>query len=74
MLYAFTFILDPKAKLRGFNNILRFLSRLFGTDYLVYFSFVRHELTIMFNKYDANKFSAIRKQVSHPLFVTTKRK
>jgi hypothetical protein len=33
MLYAFAFILYPRAKLRGFSNILRLLSGLSGSDY-----------------------------------------
>lgn len=41
MLYAFAFILDPRAKLRGFSNILRILSGLYGTDYSLYFSCVK---------------------------------
>jgi hypothetical protein len=32
MFYAFIFILDPKAKLRDFSNILRILSSLTGID------------------------------------------
>jgi hypothetical protein len=41
MLYAFAFILDTRAKLRGFSNILRILSSLSGTDYSLYFSCVK---------------------------------
>jgi hypothetical protein len=44
MLYAFAFILDPRTKLRGFNNILRLLSGLSGTDYSLYYSCVKSEL------------------------------
>ena len=61
MLYAFAFILDPRAKLRGFSNILRILSGLSGTEYSLYFSFVKSELSTMFNKYDL-KFGAVRQQ------------
>jgi hypothetical protein len=72
MLYAFAFILDPRAKLRGFSNILRLLSRLSGTDYSVYYTCVKSELSTMFNKYDL-KFGAVRQQVAPPT-VTGKRK
>jgi hypothetical protein len=51
MLYAFAFILDPRAKLRDFSNILRLLSGLSGTDYSLYYTCVKSELSTMFNKY-----------------------
>ena len=73
MLYAFFCILDPRAKLRGFSNILRILSGLSGTDYSLYFSCVKSELFTMFNKYDL-KFGAFRQQVPPPPTVTGKRK
>jgi hypothetical protein len=73
MLYAFAFILDPRAKLRGFSNILRILSGLSGTDYSLYFTCVKSELFTMFNKYDV-KFGAVRQQVPPPPPVTGKRK
>jgi hypothetical protein len=72
MLYAFAFILDPRAKLRGFSNILRLLSGLSGTDYSLYYTCVKSELFTMFNKYDL-KFGAVRQQVPPPT-VTGKRK
>jgi hypothetical protein len=50
MLYAFAFILDPRAKLRGFSNILRLLSGLSSTDYSLYYTCVKSELSTMFNK------------------------
>jgi hypothetical protein len=59
MIYAFAFILDPRAKLRGFSNILRLLSGLSGTDYSLYYTCVKSELSTMFNKYDM-KFGAVR--------------
>ena len=58
MLYSFAFILDPRAKLRGFNNVLMLLAKLTDTDYSAYFTEVRAELATMFNKYDS-KFSAV---------------
>jgi hypothetical protein len=73
MLYAFAFVLDPRAKLRGFSNILRILSGLCGTDYSLYFSCVKNELSTMFNRYDS-KFGAVRQRVPPPSAVTGKRK
>jgi hypothetical protein len=73
MLYAFAFILDPRAKLRGFSNILRLLSGLSGSDYSLYYTCVKSELSTMFNKYDL-KFGAVRHQVPPPTTVIGKRK
>ena len=50
--------MDPRAKLRGFNNVLMLLAKLTDTDYSAYFTEVRAELATMFNKYDS-KFSAV---------------
>ena len=61
ILYSVAFILNPRAKLRGFNNVLLLLSKLTGTDYSAYFTEVRAKLTTMFNKYDS-KFGAVRLQ------------
>ena len=58
ILYSIAFILDPRAKLRGFNNVLMLLAKLTDTDYSAYFTEVRAELATMFNKYDS-KFSAV---------------
>jgi hypothetical protein len=73
MLYAFAFILYPRAKLRGFNNILRLLFGLSGTDYSLYYTCVKSELSTMFNKYDL-KFGVVRQQVPPPPTVIGKRK
>ncbi|WVZ62230.1 hypothetical protein U9M48_011997 [Paspalum notatum var. saurae] len=60
-LYSIAFILDPRAKLRGFMSSLRLLSQLGVNDYSSYYTDVRAELNMMFNKYDA-KFGAVRLQ------------
>jgi hypothetical protein len=52
MLYCFAFILDPRAKMRGFNSAMQVLSNLISTDYSNYFTNVRAELHNMFAKYD----------------------
>ena len=60
-MYSFAFILDPRAKIRGFHNVLRLLAQTICTDYSAYFSEVRTELYKLFNKYEA-KFGAVRLQ------------
>jgi hypothetical protein len=60
-LYAFAFILDPRAKMRGFNNVLALLSQLSHSDYSSYLTSVRAELNDLFNKYD-DKFGSVRLQ------------
>ncbi|KAJ1286326.1 hypothetical protein BS78_03G344600 [Paspalum vaginatum] len=68
-LYSFAFILDPRAKLRGFMNILRILSQLGIDDYSGYYIDVRAKLKKMFETYDA-KFGAVRLQ--RPPALTTR--
>jgi hypothetical protein len=48
MLYAFAFILDPRAKMKGFSNVLRLLSHLNCNDYCCYLTEVRAELCVVF--------------------------
>jgi len=52
ILYAFAFILDPRAKMRGFNKVLQKLSVLNGTDYSRYPTSMRAKLTKMFQVYE----------------------
>ena len=59
LLYSFAFILDPRAKIRGFHNVLQLLAHTICTDYSTYFSEVRTELYKLFNKYET-KFGAVR--------------
>ena len=54
-------MLDPRAKIRGFNNALQVLSRFVTTDYSEYFNVIRSELTNMFSKYEI-KFGAAKLQ------------
>ena len=61
MLYSFAFILDPRAKLKGFNKLLRLLNKFLGVDYSSYLTEVRAQLSTMFNKYD-DKFGTVRTQ------------
>lgn len=53
LLYSFAFVLDPRAKIRGFHNVLQILSQIIGVDYSNYFSEVRTELYKLYNKYGA---------------------
>ena len=73
MLYIFAFILDPRAKMKGFSNIIMLLSQLNGNDYFCYLTEVRAELSVVFAKYDA-KFSSVRMQrVAQPGSIGKKR-
>jgi hypothetical protein len=61
VLYSFTFILYPRAKLTGFNSALQVLSKLLNHDYSTYYNKVRTELANLFAKYDF-KFGSSRLQ------------
>jgi hypothetical protein len=73
MLYSIAFIMDPRAKLRGFNKALVLLSNLFDTNYSPYLTEVRAQLSTMFNKYD-EKFGAVRMQRPSQLVSSGKKK
>ena len=73
MLYSIAFIMDPRAKVRGFNKVLVLLSNLTGTDCSPYLTEVGAELSTMFNKYD-DKFGAVRLQrLSQPVSSSKKK-
>jgi hypothetical protein len=59
LLYSFAFILDPRAKIKGFNRVLRRLGSLTNTDYTVYQVGTRARLTDVYNKYE-EKCGAVR--------------
>jgi hypothetical protein len=61
MLYSFAFILDPRAKIRGFTNVLQLMANLTGEYYSNYLITVRANLSDTFAKYDS-KFGAVRLQ------------
>jgi hypothetical protein len=61
LLYSFAFILDPRAKLTGFNSALQVLLELLNHDYSTYYNEVKGELGNMFTKYES-KFSSLRLQ------------
>ena len=58
IIYAFAFILDPRAKMRGFHKVLQRLSTLNGTDYTRYPSSIRTKLTKVFQIYET-KFGGV---------------
>jgi hypothetical protein len=61
LLYSFSFILDPRAKLTGFNSALQVLFELLNHDYSTYYNEVKSKLANMFAKYDS-KFDSLRLQ------------
>jgi hypothetical protein len=52
ILYAFAFILDPRAKMRGFHKLLLRLASLTGTDYSRFPQSIRAKLTKTFQLYE----------------------
>ncbi|WVZ54200.1 hypothetical protein U9M48_005037, partial [Paspalum notatum var. saurae] len=60
------FILDPRAKMRGFNRLLVRLSSLFGKDYSRFPIDVRTKLTKIFHMYES-KFGDARQRAAHQL-------
>jgi hypothetical protein len=74
LLYSFAFILDPRAKMRGFFNVLNLLAEVTGSEYNTYYVDVKAELYKLFNKYES-KFGAARSQrVAQPSNHAGKRK
>jgi hypothetical protein len=59
MLYAFAFVLDPRAKMKGLHNILCLLSDHTGVDYSRFPTEVRGKLTKVFERYET-KFGDAR--------------
>jgi hypothetical protein len=52
MLYSFAFVLDPRAKVRGYHKALTLISNLISTDHVNYYESVRAQLTTIFTNYD----------------------
>ena len=59
ILYSFAFILDPRAKIRGFSKVLQIMAQLIGDDYSAYLTTVRASLFDTFAKYE-RKFGSVR--------------
>ena len=74
LIYSYAFILDPRAKMKGFFNVLELLGKALGTSYNLYYGEVKNELYRLFAKYE-EKFGAARSQrVAVPSAHTGKRK
>ena len=50
MLYSYAFILDPRAKMKGFFNVLQILADSTGATYSSYYAIVKTELYNLFSK------------------------
>jgi hypothetical protein len=65
LLYSFAFILDPRAKMKGFSRVLRRLMNLTSTYYAAYQVTTRARLTDAYNKYE-EKYGSIRLNMAVP--------
>ena len=61
LLYSYAFILDPRAKMKGFFNVLQLLANTTGASYSAYYGDVKSELYKLIAKYET-KFGAARSQ------------
>jgi hypothetical protein len=61
MLYSFSFVLDPRAKMRGLYNVLELLSQSNNYNYITYFAYVKTEL---YKLYASMKLSLVL--LGHP--------
>jgi hypothetical protein len=74
LLYSFAFVLDPRAKMRGLQNVLDLLAQYNNISYIAYFAEVKSELHKLYDKYES-KFGAARPaRTTHPSGLTGKRK
>jgi len=74
LLYAFAFVLDPRAKMRGLQNVLDLLAQSNNMSYIDYLAEVKFELHKLYDKYES-KFGAARPaRTTHPSRLTGKRK
>jgi hypothetical protein len=73
LLYYFAFILDPRAKMKGFTRVLRRLGALTSTDYSAYLLGTRARLTDVFNKYE-EKFGSVRLKRPNPPTMSGKKR
>jgi hypothetical protein len=73
LLYSFAFILDPRAKMKGFSKVLRRLMNLTSTDYSAYQVGTRARLTDVYNKYE-KKFGSIRLRRTIPQNLSSKKR
>jgi hypothetical protein len=52
LLYSYAFILDPRANMKGFFNMLELLTEQTGTFYSVYYGDVKDEMSRLYSKYE----------------------
>jgi hypothetical protein len=52
LLYSYTFILDPRTKMKGFFNVLELLAQHTRSTYSSYYVDVKDEMYKLFNKYE----------------------
>jgi hypothetical protein len=74
MLYSFAFVLDPRAKLRGFHKTLSIISNLTDNDYANYYDSVWSELTAVFTKYDLRFGGQVSHQKQVPIVGSRKKR
>jgi hypothetical protein len=67
LLYSYAFILDPRAKMKGFFNVLELLAEVTGSIYSSYYADVKDEMFKLFDKY-VQKFggAATAQRAVHP--------
>nr|XP_034579281.1 zinc finger BED domain-containing protein RICESLEEPER 2-like [Setaria viridis]XP_034579282.1 zinc finger BED domain-containing protein RICESLEEPER 2-like [Setaria viridis] len=73
LLYSFAFIVDPRAKMKGFNRVLRRLGTLTSTDYSAYQVSTRARLTDVYNKYE-EKYGGVRLRRTVPPHLSGKKR
>jgi hypothetical protein len=73
LLYSVAFILDLRAKMKGFTRVLRRLGSLTSTDYNAYLLGTRARLTDVFNKYE-EKFDSVRLKRPNPPTLSGKKR
>jgi len=61
VIYSYAFILDRRAKMKDFFNVLQLLANSTGASYNAYYGYVKYELYKVFAKYET-KFGAARSQ------------
>jgi hypothetical protein len=52
LLYSYDFILDPRAKMKGFFSMLELLTEQTGTFYSIYYGGVKDEMSRLYSKYE----------------------
>ncbi|XP_066320504.1 zinc finger BED domain-containing protein RICESLEEPER 3-like [Miscanthus floridulus] len=74
LLYSYAFILDPRAKISGFFNVLQLLDEYTSSEYSSYYADVKTELYKLFNKYESKSGAARSQRVAQPSHHTGKKK